>query len=91
MQKVDMNPKPQPPQGVAIPDVEHAISVQIETWEDICGIGRHDQQTINSLQNGYPRSFFHKYVQAVSILIHLFLVQRTLLGKLTTNLSVAFL
>jgi hypothetical protein len=53
------------PLGKAIPEGPHAISVQIPTWSDMCGMGRGDLQIMNALQNGYPRTFIHKTIQKV--------------------------
>jgi cystathionine gamma-synthase len=51
--------------GKAIPEGPHAISVQIPTWSDMCGMGRGDVQIMEALQNGYPRTFIHQTIQKV--------------------------
>jgi cystathionine gamma-synthase len=53
------------PLGKAIPDGPHAISVQIPTWSDMCGMGRGDIQIMTALKNGYPRTFIHQTIQKV--------------------------
>ncbi|KAJ5201169.1 hypothetical protein N7449_005972 [Penicillium cf. viridicatum] len=53
-----------PPLGYTIPNRDHAISVQFPSWEDVCGYATGNPAIVNSLQNGYPRTFLHKDVQA---------------------------
>ncbi|KAJ5674111.1 PLP-dependent transferase [Penicillium macrosclerotiorum] len=52
-----------PPLGKAIPERGHAISVHLPTWQDMCGMGQGEPRVMKALQNGYPRSFFHKDVR----------------------------
>jgi cystathionine gamma-synthase len=56
---------PPPALGEAIPDREHAISVHFPTWDDVRDYGAGSLRVANVLQNGYPRSHLHKYIQAV--------------------------
>jgi cystathionine gamma-synthase len=55
-----------PPLGYTIPNRDHAISVQFPSWKDVCGYATGNPAVVNSLQNGYPRTFLHRDVQAVS-------------------------
>lgn len=52
--------------GMAVPDRPHAISVHINTWQEVCAIALGDNKAIESLKNGYPRSYMHQSIQAVS-------------------------
>ncbi|OAA35705.1 Cys/Met metabolism, pyridoxal phosphate-dependent enzyme [Beauveria brongniartii RCEF 3172] len=53
-----------PPLGHAVPpSKEHAISVHFPAWADVAGYGAGSKEVTESLQNGYPRTFLHKYVQ----------------------------
>jgi cystathionine gamma-synthase len=57
-----------PPLGHAIPTLkDHAISVQFPSWDDVAGYGAGSLEVIQTLQNGYPRTFLHIYVREVSI------------------------
>ncbi|KAE8335119.1 pyridoxal phosphate-dependent transferase [Aspergillus arachidicola] len=51
--------------GTSVPQRKHAISVQLPKWKDMVGLGSNDPQTIRSLSNGSPRSFFHQDVQTL--------------------------
>jgi cystathionine gamma-synthase len=53
------------PLGRAIPEGLHAISVQVPTWSDMCGMGRGDLQIMDALQNGHPRTFIRKDIKEV--------------------------
>lgn len=55
-----------PCHGHAVPNRPHAVSVQLETWKDIVGLGLGDAQALAALDNGYPRSILHNSVKAVS-------------------------
>jgi hypothetical protein len=55
-----------PSLGEPVPSRPHAVSVQLETWKDIVGLGLGDTQMLAALQYGYPRSIVHKSVKVVS-------------------------
>lgn len=57
------------PLGSAIPERLHAISVQVPTWSDMCGVGRGDLQIMDVLQNDYLRTFIHKDIKEVGRLL----------------------
>ncbi|CAI7630046.1 Cys/Met metabolism pyridoxal phosphate-dependent enzyme [Penicillium manginii] len=53
-----------PPLGHAVPiSKEHAISVHFPAWADVAGYGAGNVEVSKALQNGYPRTFLHTYVQ----------------------------
>ncbi|KAF2753573.1 PLP-dependent transferase, partial [Pseudovirgaria hyperparasitica] len=52
--------------GTAIPEARHAISVQIPTWRDMCGLGGGDLRVMKALRNGYPRSFLHQDIRRLN-------------------------
>lgn len=53
--------------GMAVPDTLHAVSVQISSWQDVCDIAVGDKKALKALKNGYPRSYIHKSIRAVSL------------------------
>ena len=55
-----------PPLGHAVPNTEHAISVQMPTWRDMCDMALGVIRVKQLQQNGYPRSFLHSNIQQVS-------------------------
>ena len=55
-----------PPLGHAVPNTQHAISVQMPTWEDMCDMGLGARRVKDVQHNGYPRSFLHEDVQKVT-------------------------
>ncbi|KAE8373757.1 cystathionine gamma-synthase [Aspergillus bertholletiae] len=46
-----------PPLGHAIPYSRHAVSVQLPTWVDMCGMAHGEDRVKRALRIGYPRSF----------------------------------
>lgn len=57
-----------PSLGETVPRRPHAVSVQLETWKNIVGMGLGDAKLLATLQHGYPRSILHKSVKDVSTL-----------------------
>ncbi|PLB50230.1 cystathionine gamma-synthase [Aspergillus steynii IBT 23096] len=57
-------PQPSAP-GLPIPNAPHAVSVQLSSWKNVCGVALGETQVLSILKNGYPRSFLHKDVQAL--------------------------
>ena len=56
-----------PPLGHRVPDLSHAISVQMPTWQDMCDMALGDPRVKSVQQSGYPRSFLHHDVEKVSL------------------------
>ena len=56
-----------PPLGHRVPDVNHAISVQLPTWQDMCGMAFGDTRVKQVQRSGYPRSFLHQDVEKVLV------------------------
>lgn len=52
--------------GAPVPNVPHAISVMLPTWDDICEMFTGAPRVKNAQETGYPRSFIHKDVERVS-------------------------
>ena len=57
-------PQP-PPTGYPVPNVRHAVSVQMTTWEDMQGMMLGHPRVKRVQQIGYPRSFLHQDVVKV--------------------------
>ena len=49
--------------GKPIPDTPHAISMCLPRWRDVVGYEERDPATMQKLQLGYPRFFYHPLVQ----------------------------
>lgn len=49
--------------GKALPPESHAISLCLPRWEDVIGYKGNDKNILETLQNNYPRLFFHSSVQ----------------------------
>ena len=54
------------PLGGSIPNLPHAISVSLPTWEDNIGYEEGEKRVVDAMSNGYPRFFIHLDIQAVS-------------------------
>lgn len=54
-----------PPLGFPVPDVDHAISVQLPTWQDMCDFAKGVHRVKDVQQTGYPRSFIHQHIVQV--------------------------
>ncbi|KAI1826174.1 cystathionine gamma-synthase [Xylaria intraflava] len=55
-----------PPQlGTPVPDLPHAVSVQLPKWQDMIDFANHTERIANAQKGGYPRSFLHPDVQTV--------------------------
>jgi len=50
--------------GKPIPDTKHAISMCLPRWRDVVGYEERDPATMEKLQLGYPRFFYHPLVLA---------------------------
>lgn len=57
---------PCPPLGQRVPDVPHAISVQLPKWQDMIDFASANIRVRSVQKGGYPRSFLNKNVQRVS-------------------------
>jgi cystathionine gamma-synthase len=54
------------PLGFPIPlGEEHAVSVSLPMWEDVCDYERGAARVVDAMQIGYPRFFVHKIIQQV--------------------------
>ncbi|KAG0154211.1 hypothetical protein PDIDSM_1591 [Penicillium digitatum] len=59
-----LNPLPlTPSMGQPVPNVEHAVSVQLPTWDDIKEMFTGAPRVKNAQLTGYPRSFIHDDVK----------------------------
>jgi len=54
-----------PPLGFPVPDHRHAVSVQLPTWQDMCGMVAQEPRVTLVQQIGYPRSFLNQEVVKV--------------------------
>lgn len=52
--------------GDPVPNRPHAVSVHLQTWNDVVKLGMGDPGILDVLKNGYPRSILHCSIQAVS-------------------------
>lgn len=52
--------------GVSIPNLPHAISVSLPTWDDNVGYEEGEKRVVDAMAGGYPRFFIHRGIQAVS-------------------------
>lgn len=52
--------------GVSIPNLPHAISVSLPTWDDNIGYEEGEKRVVDAMVNGYPRFFIHRDIKAVS-------------------------
>ncbi len=50
--------------GKPIPNTKHAISMCLPRWRDVVGYEERDPATMEQLQLGYPRFFYHPLVEA---------------------------
>ncbi len=50
--------------GKPIPNAKHAISMCLPRWQDVVGYEERDPVTMEQLQLGYPRFFYHPLVAA---------------------------
>ncbi|TRX89229.1 hypothetical protein FHL15_009927 [Xylaria flabelliformis] len=51
--------------GSRVPDVPHAVSVQLPKWQDMIDFAQRTKRIANVQKSGYPRSFLHSDVQKV--------------------------
>ena len=66
-----LNPLPlTPAMGQPVPNVEHAVSVQLPTWDDIKEMFTGAPRVKNAQLTGYPRSFIHQDVKQVMFLMN---------------------
>ncbi|KAG8747873.1 hypothetical protein FRC10_010492 [Ceratobasidium sp. 414] len=54
------------PLGGAIPNLPHAISVSLPTWQDNIGYEEGEKRVVDAMSNGYPRFFIHLDIQALA-------------------------
>ncbi|KAF8609418.1 PLP-dependent transferase [Ceratobasidium sp. AG-I] len=54
------------PLGGSIPNLPHAISVSLPTWEDNIGYEEGEKRVVDAMSNGYPRFFIHLDIQALA-------------------------
>ena len=60
-----------PPLGHRVPNVPHAVSVQLPKWQDMVDFAFGNSRVQSVQEGGYPRSFLHKDVQRVNGLMPL--------------------
>lgn len=56
---------PPPALGYPVPPTRHAVSVQMPTWNDMCGMALGEPRVKAAQQIGYPRSFLHPDIKKV--------------------------
>lgn len=56
---------PPPAFGHPVPPTRHAVSVQMPTWRDMCGMALGEPRVKAAQQIGYPRSFIHPDIKEV--------------------------
>ena len=56
---------PPPALGQPVPPTRHAVSVQMPTWKDMCGMALGEPRVKAAQQIGYPRSFIHPDIKEV--------------------------
>lgn len=61
---IESLPKP-PPLGFPVPNLPHAVSVQLPTWQDMIDFAHGKSRIRTVQQGGYPRTFLHKPVEHV--------------------------
>lgn len=49
--------------GKPIPNTKHAVSMCLPRWQDVVGYEERDPTTMEQLQLGYPRFFYHPLVE----------------------------
>ena len=49
--------------GKRIPDTKHAISMCLPRWQDVVGYEERDPATMDRLELGYPRFYYHPLVE----------------------------
>ncbi|KAK2603421.1 hypothetical protein QQS21_004371 [Conoideocrella luteorostrata] len=54
-----------PPLGFPVPDLPHAVSVQLSRWDDMVDFAQGKQRIRAVQQGGYPRTFLHRAVVCV--------------------------
>ncbi|KAF8761691.1 PLP-dependent transferase [Rhizoctonia solani] len=52
--------------GASIPNLPHAISVSLPTWDDNIGYEEGDKRVVDAMVNGYPRFFIHRDIQTLA-------------------------
>lgn len=57
-----------PALGHRVPDLPHAVSVQLPEWQDMIDFANGEKRVRSVQEGGYPRSFLHKDVQRVGAL-----------------------
>jgi cystathionine gamma-synthase len=55
--------------GASLPNLPHAISVSLPTWDDNIGYEEGDKRVVDAMVNGYPRFFIHRDIQAVGLIL----------------------
>lgn len=52
--------------GVPIPNVAHAVSVSLPTWEATVGYEEGEDWVVSKMNSGYPRFFIHSIIQELA-------------------------
>jgi cystathionine gamma-synthase len=52
--------------GVPIPNVAHAVSVSLPTWEATVGYEEGEDWVVSKMNSGYPRFFIHSTIQELA-------------------------
>lgn len=55
--------------GEAIPNVAHAVSVSLPTWEATVGYEEGEDWVVQKMSSGYPRFFIHPIIQTLALKI----------------------
>lgn len=49
--------------GMPIPNIPHAVSVTLPTWEATVGYEEGEDWVVSKMNSGYPRFFIHSSIQ----------------------------
>ncbi|ABN67744.2 cystathionine gamma-synthase [Scheffersomyces stipitis CBS 6054] len=52
--------------GMPIPNIPHAVSVTLPTWEATVGYEEGEDWVVSKMNSGYPRFFIHSVIQSLS-------------------------
>ncbi|ODV63562.1 cystathionine gamma-synthase [Ascoidea rubescens DSM 1968] len=55
--------------GLPIPNISHAVSVSLPTWEATVGYEENQEWVVNKMNSGYPRFFIHERIKELSLLL----------------------
>lgn len=53
--------------GEAVPNIDHAVSVSLPTWEATVGYEEGEDWVVSKMKSGYPRFFIHPIIQSLAL------------------------